>query len=163
MPTQGVESDRLLSQLFFILVMDARTRDLQRPASWTPLYADEVMPTSEQKEDLERQGQAWGELLVRFGLRLNVKKTEYMTTNLDESSTVQMDGNDFHRTDYLKYPGSTLSPDGNLAHEVVARVKASWLKWRSMTGVMCDKNIPDRFKSKVYRAVVRSVALYGAE
>ncbi|EYC27516.1 hypothetical protein Y032_0009g770 [Ancylostoma ceylanicum] len=32
-----------------------------------------------------------------------------------------------------------------------------------MTGVLCDKNIPDRFKSKVYRAVVRSVALYGAE
>ncbi|EPB66505.1 hypothetical protein ANCCEY_14403 [Ancylostoma ceylanicum] len=32
-----------------------------------------------------------------------------------------------------------------------------------MTGVLCDKNVPDRFKSKVYRAVVRSVALYGAE
>ncbi|EYC36474.1 hypothetical protein Y032_0893g2905 [Ancylostoma ceylanicum] len=32
-----------------------------------------------------------------------------------------------------------------------------------MTGVLCDKNIPDRFKSKVYRTVVRSVALYGAE
>ncbi|EYB97639.1 hypothetical protein Y032_0139g2136 [Ancylostoma ceylanicum] len=32
-----------------------------------------------------------------------------------------------------------------------------------MTGVLCDKNIPDRFKSKVYRAVVQSVALYGAE
>ncbi|EYC30279.1 hypothetical protein Y032_0005g2554 [Ancylostoma ceylanicum] len=32
-----------------------------------------------------------------------------------------------------------------------------------MTGVLCGRNIPDRFKSKVYRAVVRSVALYGAE
>ncbi|EYC06535.1 hypothetical protein Y032_0075g946 [Ancylostoma ceylanicum] len=32
-----------------------------------------------------------------------------------------------------------------------------------MTRVLCDKNIPDRFKSKVHRAVVRSVALYGAE
>ncbi|EYC37915.1 hypothetical protein Y032_0757g2097 [Ancylostoma ceylanicum] len=32
-----------------------------------------------------------------------------------------------------------------------------------MTGVLCDKNVPDRFKSKVYRAVVRSAALYGAE
>ncbi|EYC09239.1 hypothetical protein Y032_0061g3227 [Ancylostoma ceylanicum] len=32
-----------------------------------------------------------------------------------------------------------------------------------MTGVLCDKNIPDRFKSKVYRAVVRFVALYGEE
>ncbi|EYC36442.1 hypothetical protein Y032_0896g2924 [Ancylostoma ceylanicum] len=53
--------------------------------------------------------------------------------------------------------------DFDLAHEVVARVNAAWLKWCSMTGVLCHKNIPDRLKSKVYRAVVRSVALYGAE
>ncbi|EYB91800.1 hypothetical protein Y032_0202g1798 [Ancylostoma ceylanicum] len=33
----------------------------------------------------------------------------------------------------------------------------------SMTGVLRDKNIPDRFKSEVCRAVVRSVALCGAE
>ncbi|EYC21189.1 hypothetical protein Y032_0020g45 [Ancylostoma ceylanicum] len=37
------------------------------------------------------------------------------------------------------------------------------MKWRSVTGVVCDKNIPERFKSKVYRTVVRAVALYGAE
>ncbi|EYB87852.1 hypothetical protein Y032_0256g368 [Ancylostoma ceylanicum] len=159
----GVHQGSALSPLLFILVMDAITRDLQRPAPWTLLYADDVMLASEQKEDLQRQTQAWSERLARFGLRLNVKKTEYMTTNLDELSTIQVDGNDLRRTDYFKYLGSTLSADGNLAHEVVARVNATWLKWRSMTGVLCDKNIPDRFKSKVYRAVVRSVALYGAE
>ncbi|EYC06858.1 hypothetical protein Y032_0073g739 [Ancylostoma ceylanicum] len=37
------------------------------------------------------------------------------------------------------------------------------MKWRSVTGVLCDKNIPERLKSKVYRTVVRPVALYGAE
>ncbi|EYC13658.1 hypothetical protein Y032_0043g846 [Ancylostoma ceylanicum] len=121
------------------------------------------MLASEQKEDLQRQKQAWSERLARFGLLLNVKKTEYMTTNLDELSTIQVDGNDLRRTDYFKYLGSTLSDDGNLAHEVVARVNATWLKWRPMTGVLSDKNILDRFKSKVYRAVVRSVALYGAD
>ncbi|EYC44290.1 hypothetical protein Y032_0466g1977 [Ancylostoma ceylanicum] len=97
------------------------------------------------------------------GSAFGLTRTEYMTTNLDELSTIQVDGNDLRRTNYFKYIGSILSADGNLAHEVVARVNATWLKWRSMTGVLCDKNIPDRFKSKVYRAVVRSVALYGAE
>ncbi|EYC40923.1 hypothetical protein Y032_0589g369 [Ancylostoma ceylanicum] len=158
----GVHQGSALSPLLFVLVMDAITRNLQRPAPWTLLYADDVMLASEQKEDLERQTQAWSERLARFGLRLNVKKTECMTTNLDEPSTIQVDGNDLRRTGYFKYLGSTLSADGNLAHEVVARVNAAWLKWRSMTGVSCDKNISDRFKSKVYRAVIRSVALYGA-
>ncbi|PIO75619.1 hypothetical protein TELCIR_02326 [Teladorsagia circumcincta] len=32
-----------------------------------------------------------------------------------------------------------------------------------MTGVLCDKKIPERLKSKVYRAVIRPVAMYGAE
>ncbi|EYB82233.1 hypothetical protein Y032_0364g3568 [Ancylostoma ceylanicum] len=117
------------------------------------------MLASEQKENLERQMQALSERAARFGLRLNVKKTEYMTTNLDGPSTIQVDGNNLRRTDYFKYLGSTYSADGNLAH----RVNAAWLKWRSMTGVLCDKNTPDRSKSKVYRAVVRPVALYSAE
>ncbi|PIO70999.1 hypothetical protein TELCIR_07122 [Teladorsagia circumcincta] len=32
-----------------------------------------------------------------------------------------------------------------------------------MTGVLCDKKIPERLKSKIYRTVVRTVAIYGAE
>ncbi|EYB85545.1 hypothetical protein Y032_0296g1692 [Ancylostoma ceylanicum] len=86
-----------------------------------------------------------------------------MTNNFDEPFTIQIDDNDLRRSDYLKYSGSTLSADGSLVHEVVALVNAAWLKWRSTTGVLCDKNIPDRFKSKVYSAVVRYVTLYGAE
>ncbi|PIO55818.1 hypothetical protein TELCIR_22792, partial [Teladorsagia circumcincta] len=38
-----------------------------------------------------------------------------------------------------------------------------WLKWRSMSGVLCDKNIPERLKSKIYRTVIRPLAIYGAE
>ncbi|EYC39234.1 hypothetical protein Y032_0667g1337 [Ancylostoma ceylanicum] len=128
-----------------------------------PRFKNESTWTLHCTSDLQRQTQAWSERLARFGLRLNVKKTEYMTTNLDELSTIQVNGNDLRRTDYFKYLGSTLSDDGNLAHEVVARANATWLKWRSVTGVLCPKNIPDRFKSKVYRAVVRSVAPYCAE
>ncbi|EYC13319.1 hypothetical protein Y032_0044g915 [Ancylostoma ceylanicum] len=87
----------------------------------------------------------------------------YMTTSLNELSTTQVDRNNLPRTEYFKYLGSTLSADGSLDHEVVCRINAAWLKWGAMTGVLCYKKISGRFKSKVYRAVVRSVALYGAE
>ncbi|EYC20670.1 hypothetical protein Y032_0021g356 [Ancylostoma ceylanicum] len=114
--------------------MDAITRDLQRPAPWTLPYAS-VMLASGQKEELERQASACNERLARFGFLLNVRKTGYMTTNFDEPTTIQVDGNDPRRTEYSKYLGSTLSAVVNPAHEVVARVNAAWLKWRSMTGV----------------------------
>ncbi|PIO59033.1 hypothetical protein TELCIR_19516 [Teladorsagia circumcincta] len=32
-----------------------------------------------------------------------------------------------------------------------------------MSGVLCDKNISERLKSKIYRTVIRPVAIYGAE
>ncbi|VDP28332.1 unnamed protein product [Heligmosomoides polygyrus] len=47
--------------------------------------------------------------------------------------------------------------------EVKSRVSAAWSKWRSLTGVLCKKKIRERFKSKIYRAVIRPVAMYGAE
>ncbi|VDP39796.1 unnamed protein product [Heligmosomoides polygyrus] len=36
-------------------------------------------------------------------------------------------------------------------------------RWRSLTGVLCDRKIPEHLKSKIYRTVVRPVAIYGAE
>ncbi|VDO80769.1 unnamed protein product [Heligmosomoides polygyrus] len=47
--------------------------------------------------------------------------------------------------------------------EVNSRVSAAWSNWRSLTGVLCDRKIPEHLKSKIYRAVVRPVAMYGAE
>ncbi|VDO79200.1 unnamed protein product [Heligmosomoides polygyrus] len=65
--------------------------------------------------------------------------------------------------DFIKYLGSTVTFDGNLKLEVIARLSAAGSKWRSLTGVLCDKTIPVHLKSKVYRTVVRLVGTYGAD
>jgi hypothetical protein len=143
--------------------MDSITRDIQRPAPYTLLYADDVFLASDNKTDLEQLVQVWNDRLAQRGLRLNLKKTEYLTTNPDENGTITINGTDLPRADNFKYLGSTLSADGDLRHEVTARVNAAWMKWRTTTGVLCDRRMKDNLKSKVYRAVVRPVALYGAE
>nr|CDJ82814.1 RNA-directed DNA polymerase (reverse transcriptase) domain containing protein [Haemonchus contortus] len=45
----GVHQGSALSPLLFVVVMDAITKDLQKPAPWTLLYADDVMLASEAK------------------------------------------------------------------------------------------------------------------
>ncbi|VDO75974.1 unnamed protein product [Heligmosomoides polygyrus] len=81
-----------------------------------------------------------------FGLKLKVKKTEYLTTNVNKSRPIKINGSEFARTAVFKFLGSAESSDGNL-----------------MIEVLCDRKIPEHLKSKIYRAVVRPVAIYGAE
>ncbi|EYC32664.1 hypothetical protein Y032_0002g1031 [Ancylostoma ceylanicum] len=126
--TVGVHQGSALSPLLFILVIDAVTRDLQKPAPWTLLYADDVMIAAEDKYELERQTQAWSDRLAQFGLRLNVTKTEYLTTDVNQICIISVGGTDLPRTEAFKYLGSTVSFDDCLSHEVTARINATWLK-----------------------------------
>ena len=116
----GVYQRSTLSPLLFILVMDAITRDLQSPVPWTLLYADDVMLASADRTDLERKVSAWSKRLARFGLRLNVRKTEYLTTDSKEDGSIRVEGVVLQRTEAYKFLGSRIAADGNIGHEVTA-------------------------------------------
>ncbi|VDO91368.1 unnamed protein product [Heligmosomoides polygyrus] len=94
-----------------------------------------------------------------FGLKLNVKKA-YLTTDVNEHGSIKINGTELSRVTSFKYLGSTVTSDGSLKLEVNARVSAAWSKWRSLTGVLCDRTIPEHLISKVYRTVVHPVATY---
>ncbi|VDP25932.1 unnamed protein product [Heligmosomoides polygyrus] len=95
------------SSLLFVVVMDAISRDLQMAAPWTLLYADDVMRAFEDKAELERQAQAWCDRLALFGLKLNVKKAEYLTTDVEEYGSIRINGTELSRCTSFKYLGST--------------------------------------------------------
>ncbi|VDO63399.1 unnamed protein product [Heligmosomoides polygyrus] len=127
----GVHQGSALSPLLFVVVMDAISRDLQTAAPWTLLYADDVMLACEDKTELERQAWACCDRLALFGLKLNVKKTEYLTTDVNEHGSIKNISTELSRVTSFKYLGSTITSDGSLKLEVNARVSAAWLKWRS--------------------------------
>ncbi|VDP47979.1 unnamed protein product [Heligmosomoides polygyrus] len=104
--------------------MDAIIQDLQKPVLWTLLYVDDVMLAREDKDELERK---------------LVKKTEYLATDVNESSSIKVNGIVLPRTSVFKYLGSAVASDGKLMLEVNSRVSAGWSKWRSLTDVLCDK------------------------
>ena len=63
----------------------------------------------------------------------------------------------------FKYLGVTISEEGGSEEAVRARVSAAWGKWRDISGVISDKNMPRKLKIKLYLTVIRPVLLYGAE
>ncbi|VDP21806.1 unnamed protein product [Heligmosomoides polygyrus] len=93
----------------------------QKPIPWTLLYADDVMLACEDKDDLERHLQAWCDRLAMFGLKLNVKQTEYITTDVNEPGSIKIDGSELARTSLSKYMGSAIASDGSLIVEVRVR------------------------------------------
>lgn len=159
----GVHQGSALSPLLFILCMDTATADLHTPHPWTLLYADDVMVASETREDLERQVNEWKTRLDEFGMRLNLTKTEYVECGPQTNGTIVVARAPLAKSTDFRYLGSRVASDGDSLGDARARVNAAWMKWRQSTGVLCDQKIPIRLKSKIYRTVIRPVALYGAE
>jgi hypothetical protein len=159
----GVHQGSALSPLLFILCMDTVTKDIQTKHPWTLLYADDVMIASETRNGLEQQVQEWKTRLEQFGLKLNTIKTEYLECGDQTDGTIAADGVQLNKVTQFKYLGSCVNSDCSTLPDAKMRVSAAWMKWRQVTGVLCDKKIPLRLKSKIYRTVVRPVALYGTE
>ncbi|VDO85944.1 unnamed protein product [Heligmosomoides polygyrus] len=66
------------------------------------------MLASEEKSELERQALAWYDRLAMFGLKLNVKKSEYLTTDVKEAGSIEINGTALVRTTNFKYLGSAI-------------------------------------------------------
>lgn len=158
----GVHQGSALSPLLFILVMDTITRDLQEDIPWTLLYADDVLLAANTKEELQQRVQIWNSRFCQFGLRLNIAKTEYMET-ISSPDSIMVDGENLTKTNRFKYLGSHLQSDGNIDGDVRARVNGAWMRWKEVTGILCDRKMPTHLKSKIYRTVVRPAALYATE
>ena len=67
------------------------------------------------------------------------------------------------RVKEFKYLRSTVQESGGCEREVKKRVQAEWNGWRRISGVICDKRLPDRVKGKVYSSVIRPAMVYGLE
>ncbi|XP_075091671.1 uncharacterized protein LOC107763843 [Nicotiana tabacum] len=53
--------------------------------------------------------------------------------------------------------------NGEINEDITHHVGAEWMKWRLASGVLCDRNVPPRFKGKFYKVAVRPTMLYRAQ
>ena len=97
------------------------------------------------------------------GLKISRRKTEYLGCNEHQDADIHLQGETVKRVNTFTYLGSTLAKDGELDEEVTHRVQSMWNNWKRVSGVLCDRIMNVKIKGKVYRTVVRSVLMYGAE
>ena len=71
-------------------------------------------------------------------------------------------GNDKLNTAF-KYLGSIFDSNGGAERDINNRVKIAWMKWKQLTGVLCDTKVHNKLKDKVYKTVIKPTITYGAE
>ncbi|XP_073967457.1 uncharacterized protein [Choristoneura fumiferana] len=63
----------------------------------------------------------------------------------------------------FKYLESMLTTDAHIEEDVNHRVNTAWLKWRSLSDVLCDNKMPMKTKGKIYKTAVRPAMTYESE
>ncbi|EYC26912.1 hypothetical protein Y032_0009g423 [Ancylostoma ceylanicum] len=108
------------------------------------------MLAAETREDLQAEVQLRKDRSQRYGLRLNIEKTEYMECGPRiKDGTICVDGNDLKKVECFKYLGSKIASTGDILSDALGRANAAWMKWRTTTGILYDKKMPIRLKPKV--------------
>ncbi|EYB98460.1 hypothetical protein Y032_0131g1640 [Ancylostoma ceylanicum] len=121
--------------------METISSDLQSTTPWTLLYADDVMIAASTREELQQKVQAWKHLLEQYGMRLNIKKTEYVECGEQTPGTIFVDDAELPKAPAFKYLGSRISADGTTLGEAEYRANAAWSKWRQVRGVMFYRKV----------------------
>ncbi len=97
---------------------------------------------SKNNSELEEEAQQWHNRLDEYGLHLNTEKTEYMEWGLQTNETIYIDGVDLKKVQQFKYLCSVICSDGESLLAAPAHVHAAWMKWRQVTGVICNHRMP---------------------
>ena len=61
------------------------------------------------------------------------------------------------------YLGNMLNDTGGVEQTAATKVRAAWMKFRELSGILCTQGASLTMKGVVYKAFVRSVLTYGAE
>ena len=131
------------------------------------LFADDSELVAHSAEEMQKIVDAFSNASKKFGLKINIKKTEVLyqpNSTRTREEDIMVDGNKLNSVLEFTYLGSTISSDGCIDDEIqrrMAKASASFGRLRQI--LWNNHHVSMRVKGKIYRAIVLSTLLYGAE
>ena len=158
----GLHQGSAISPLLFIITMDVLAKEARTNPPWAMLFADDLVLVSETIEEVEEELERWRAVMENKGLRISRSKTEYLGPS-HQQGVVKLEGEPLPSVNSFKYLGSVIDGSGGCGNDVDGRINVAWSRWRDLSGVIYDKKVPVKLKSKLYKRVVRPAMVYGSE
>ena len=131
------------------------------------LFADDSALVARSAEEMQNIDYAFSDASKRFGLKNKIKKIEVLyqpNSTRTREKDIMIDGNKLNSVLEFTYLGSTISSNGCIDDDVQRRMpKASASFGRLRQRLWNNHHVSMRIKIKIYRAIVLSTLLYGAE
>ena len=148
------------------LVKPIYTENIEKDPPWAMVFADDLVLCAMTREEVEEDLETRRVVFERHGLKISRTKTEYLLspTN-DTETTVKIVDAELPTVTSFKYLGSIFTSEGGSQADVNNRIRIGWIKWKEVSGVMCDRKMPVELKDKVFKTIIRPAmtCIYGIE
>ena len=131
------------------------------------LFADYSALVAHSAEDMQKIVDAFSGASKKFGLKVDIKKTEVMyqlNSTRTREEDIMVDGNKLNSVLEFTCLGSTISSSGCIDDKIHRRMAKAGASFGRLHQRLCNNHhVSMRVKGKIYRAIVLSTLLYGAE
>ena len=143
-------------------------RSLQEMCMTESQFADDAALYTNTREEMDQVAREFVRTAAEWGLTVSIEKTKLLVVGKDmrpeDSRPLQLDEGEITSVCEFTYLGNTITKDGEVNGEVVARLaKASRAFGYLRSAIFRNKRISVATKREVYQAAVLSTLLYGAE
>ena len=170
---KGVRQGCIASPHMFVsytekVMRDADVNQYGIKVGGTPIsnlrYADDTALFETSEEDIERLTSAVNDAGRKLNLKLNVKKTKLLTTGEEQPvHNISIDGEDVEQVSRFKYLGSEKTTSASCTADIRARIGMAKGRMIELQDLWNDRNLTTNLKTKIVKALVWSVLLYGLE
>ena len=138
--------------------------NIEKDPPWAMMFADDLVMCAMTREEVEEDLETWRVVFESHGLKISRTKTEYLPspTN-DTETTVKIVDAELPTVTSFKFIGSLFTSEGGSQADVNNRIRIGWMKWKEVSGVMCDRKMPVELKDKVFKTITRPAMTYGSE
>lgn len=137
---------------------------LNNTSLYTLCFADDQIVLAQDYEDLQYMTRKLIEEYTKWGLRVNIAKTEYMCIGGTQQDLVLEEIQEIIKScKEYKYLGLHITQDGTLDEAIRRRNIQGRKSIGLLNSILWDRSISKTNKHRIYNSIVKSITTYGSE